>query len=80
MGKTKPLNLLNTAVWLILTCLRLCPFCLRLGDRALAPNKQEGKQKVVSIGDKCWFGSNVHKFIVLKHERHTSKQDLCMDM
>ena len=48
-------------------------------------NKWEGKQvrrqqKVVSTGDKCRFESNVHNFIVLKHERHTSKQDSCMDM
>ena len=43
-------------------------------------NKQESKQKVVSMGDKCRFGSDVHSFIVLKHGRHTSKQDSCMDM
>ena len=48
-------------------------------------NKREGKQarkqtKVVSARDKCWFGSNVHSFIVLKNGRHTSKQDLCMDI
>ena len=43
-------------------------------------NKQKGKQKVVSTGDKCRFGSNVHNFIVLKHGRHTSKQDSCMNM
>ena len=35
-------------------------------------NKQESKQarrrkKVVSLRDKCRFGSNVHNFIVLKH-------------
>ena len=43
-------------------------------------NKQESKQKVVSVWDKCRFGLNVHNFIVLKHERHTGKQDLCMNM
>ena len=44
-------------------------------------NKQaKKKQKVVSVRDKCRFGSNVHNFIVLKHGRHTSKEDLCMDM
>ena len=43
-------------------------------------NKQKGKQKVVSTGDKCRFGSDVHSFIVLKYGRHTSKQDSCMDM
>ena len=43
-------------------------------------NKQESKQKVVSARDKYRFGLNVHNFIVLKHGRHTSKQDLCMDM
>ena len=37
MGEARPLNLLNMAAWLILTCLHLHPFCLRLGDRALAP-------------------------------------------
>ena len=43
-------------------------------------NKQENEQKVVSVRDKCRFGSNVHNFIVLKYGLHTSKQDLCMDM
>ena len=43
-------------------------------------NKQENEQKVVSARDKCRLGSNVHNFIVLKHGRHTSKQDSCMDM
>ena len=43
-------------------------------------NKQESKKMVVSVRDKCRFGSNVHKFIVLKYGRHTSKQDSCMDM
>ena len=31
-----PLNLLNIVVWLITTCLRLHPFCLRLEDHTLA--------------------------------------------
>ena len=43
-------------------------------------NKQKSKQKVVSTRDKCRFGSNVHNFIMLKHGRHTSKQDSCMNM
>ena len=43
-------------------------------------NKQANKQKVVSMGDKFRFGSNVHNFIVLKYGQHTSKQDSCMDM
>ena len=43
-------------------------------------NKQENEQKVLSVRDKCRFGSNVHNFIVLKHGRHASKQDSCMDM
>ena len=43
-------------------------------------NKQESEQKVVFAREKCRFGSNVHSFIVLKHGRHTSKQDSCMDM
>ena len=48
-------------------------------------NEREGKQakrqtKVVSTGDKCRFGSNVHNFIMLKRGRHTSKQDSCMNM
>ena len=30
-------------------------------------NKQESKQKVVSMRDKCRFGSNVCSFIVLKY-------------
>ena len=42
--------------------------------------KTKGQQKVVSTGDKCRFGSNVHNFIMLKHGQHTSKQDSCMDM
>ena len=37
MGEARPLKLLNIAAWLISTCLRLRSFCLRLGDRALAP-------------------------------------------
>ena len=37
IGEARPLKLLNIAVWLISTCLHLRPFCLRLGDRALAP-------------------------------------------
>ena len=36
MGEARPLNLLNMTAWLILTCLHRCPFCLRLGDHALA--------------------------------------------
>ena len=48
-------------------------------------NKREGKQarkqiKVVSARDKCRFGLDVHSFIVLKHGRYTSMQDLCMDI
>ena len=50
-------------------------------------NKQTKRQtskrthkKVASTRDKCRFGSIVHDFIVLKHVRHTSKQDLSMDM
>ena len=30
-------------------------------------NKQDNKQKVVCVRDKCRFGLNVHNFIVLKH-------------
>ena len=37
MGEARPLNLLNIAAWLISICLYFSPFCLRLGDRALAP-------------------------------------------
>ena len=37
MGEAKPLNPLNIATWLISTCSNPCPFCLCLGDRALAP-------------------------------------------
>ena len=37
MGEARPLNLPNIATWLISTCLHLHPFCLCLGDRALAP-------------------------------------------
>ena len=37
-------------------------------------------KKEASTRNKCRFGSNVHNFIVLKHGRHTSKQDSCMDM
>ena len=43
-------------------------------------NKRKSKQKVVFARDKCGFGLNVHNFIVLKHGRHTSKQDSCMNM
>ena len=38
MGEARPLNLLNIAVWLISPCLHPRPFCLRLGDRAVAPS------------------------------------------
>ena len=37
MGEARPLNLLNIAAWLISTCLHPHPFCLCLGDHALAP-------------------------------------------
>ena len=37
MGEARPLKILNIYAWFIFTCLRLCPFCLGLGDRALAP-------------------------------------------
>ena len=37
MREAKPLNLLNIAAWLISTCSHARPFCLHLGDRALAP-------------------------------------------
>ena len=37
MGEARPLNLINTAVWLTSTCLHPYPFCLSLGDRAPAP-------------------------------------------
>ena len=43
-------------------------------------NKQDSKWKVVSMRDKCRFGSDVHDFILLKHGQHTSKQDSFMDM
>jgi len=43
-------------------------------------NKQRSKKKMESAKDKCRFGSYVCNFIVLKHGRHTSKQDSCMDM
>ena len=36
IGEARPLKLLNISAWLISTCLRLRPFCLRLGDHALA--------------------------------------------
>ena len=37
MGEARPLNLLNISTWLTSTCSHLRPFCLRLGDHALAP-------------------------------------------
>ena len=43
-------------------------------------DSKTNKQKVVPVRDKCRFGSDVHSFIVLKHGRHTSKQDSYMDM
>ena len=49
--------------------------------RAKRETKQDSKQtRVVSVRDKCRFKSDVHSFIVLKHGRHTSKQDSCIDM
>ena len=43
-------------------------------------NKLDSKQMVVSVMDKCRFGSDIHSLIVLKHGRHTNKQDSCMNM
>ena len=43
-------------------------------------NKQASKQKGVFEKEKCRFRSGVLSFIVLKHGRHTSKQDSCMEM
>ena len=43
-------------------------------------NTQESKQKVVFARDKYRFGLDVYSFIMLKYERHTSKQDSCMNM
>ena len=48
-------------------------------------NKQEDKQakmkqNIVLARDKCRFRSNVHNSIMLKHGRHGSKQDSCMNM
>ena len=40
----------------------------------------KGQTKMVSTRDKCRFGLDVHNPIVLKHKRHTSKKDSCMDM
>ena len=37
MGEARPLTVLNIVTWIISTCLHPCPFCLHLGDRALAP-------------------------------------------
>ena len=36
-GEARTLKLLNIAALLISTCSHPCPFCLRLGDHALAP-------------------------------------------
>ena len=43
-------------------------------------DKQDSKQKVVFVRDKCRFGLDVHSLIALKHGRHISKQGSCMDM
>ena len=49
--------------------------------QAKRETKQDSKQtRVVFVRDKCRFGLDVYNFIVLKHGRHTSKQDSCMDM
>ena len=47
MGEATPLNLLNIAAWLISTCSHPRPFCLCLGDWALAPcvNMQRPEQE-----------------------------------
>ena len=52
----------------------------KASKQARRQTSKKAKQKVVSTRDKCRFGSNVHDFIVLKHGRHNSKQDSCMDM
>ena len=43
-------------------------------------NKQDSKQKGVSVRDKCRFRSGVHSFILLKYGRHTSNQDSCINI
>ena len=49
-------------------------------NKQIKGKQARSKQKVVSVRDKCRFGSDVHNFIVLKYGQHNSKQDACMDM
>ena len=83
MGKARPLNLLNTAARLILTCLHPHPFCLRLGDCALASSvpascvhmqkqSQETRRQAMEGKDaECIW----RRHEVDKHDRHGKQRN-----
>ena len=78
MVKARTLNLLSTTAWLILTCSHSRPFCLRLGNRALAPcvlapcvymQRQRQETSIQAIeGKDAKKHMKWHK--VDKHDRH----------
>ena len=83
MGEARPLKLLNVAAWLISTCLCLLPFCLHLGDRALAQciltlyvymqrQKQETSKQAMKEKDakSIWKRKKADK-----HDRHSKQRN-----
>ena len=82
-GKARTLNLLNIIAQLICTCLNPCPFCLRLGDRALTPyvlapciymqrQRQETSRQAVEGKDarSIWKRHKANK-----HDRHGKQRN-----
>ena len=55
-----------------------CDKSKKANQLAKRANKQGKHTKGVSAREKYRFGLNVHDFIMLKHGRHTSKQDSCI--
>ena len=83
MGESGPLNLLNIAAWLLSICSHPRPFCLRLGDHALAPcvltscvymqrkRQETNRQEMEGKGAKSTWKR--HK--VDKHDRHGKQRN-----
>ena len=76
MGEARPLNLLTIAAWLTSTCLHPCPFCLRLGNRALAPCVDNGKRVQSKQVRQIWQVQHVTKARKLtnKQERKDTRK------
>ena len=54
--------------------------CEKANKQKKGQTSKQVNKKGVSEREKYRFRSSVHSFIVLKHGRHTSKQDSCMEM